>query len=224
MMDYHIGQKVSGHITGIKPYGAFVVLDDHVQGLIHISECKTGVVRALKNELKIGQKVVVTVLDIEQYNNKISLSLRQDDIMLKQPRKIKEPILNKGKIVSCLVQGFYIFITTFINYCFLIKNGIDHNKAITITYAMLVLSIILAAFQLKSSNITIKEIIKSLKDKFTIFVNTAIIIGLIIMIYVPFFNKIANTTPIDLKWWLYIIVAAFITVIPFDISKKINQG
>ena len=84
MMDYHIGQKVSGHITGIKPYGAFVVLDDHVQGLIHISECKTGVVRALKNELKIGQKVVVTVLDIEQYNNKISLSLRQDDIMLKQ--------------------------------------------------------------------------------------------------------------------------------------------
>jgi len=65
-------------ITGIKTYGAFVVLDDHVQGLIHISECKTGVVRALKNELKIGQKVVVTVLDIEQYNNKISLSLRQD--------------------------------------------------------------------------------------------------------------------------------------------------
>ena len=143
-----------------------------------------------------------------------------DDIMLKQPRNIKEPILNKGKIASCLVQGFYIFITTFINYCFLIKNGIDHNKAITITYAMLVLSIILAAFQLKSSNITIKEIIKSLKDKFTIFVNAAIIIGLIIMIYVPFFNKIANTTPIDLKWWLYIIVAAFITVIPFDISKK----
>lgn len=83
-MDYHIGQKISGHITGIKPYGAFVVLDDHVQGLIHISECKTGVVRALKNELKIGQKVVVTVLDIEQYNNKISLSLRQDDIMVKQ--------------------------------------------------------------------------------------------------------------------------------------------
>ncbi|WP_294977338.1 CvfD/Ygs/GSP13 family RNA-binding post-transcriptional regulator [uncultured Leuconostoc sp.] len=94
-MNYHIGQKISGHITGIKPYGAFVVLDDHVQGLIHISECKSGVVRELKNELKIGQEVLVTVLDIEQYNNKISLSLRQDDIMLKQGLPKKNTSLRK---------------------------------------------------------------------------------------------------------------------------------
>ncbi|MFT9389451.1 MULTISPECIES: CvfD/Ygs/GSP13 family RNA-binding post-transcriptional regulator [Leuconostoc] len=80
-MTYHIGQKLKGRITGIQPYGAFVMLDDHTQGLIHISECRSGVVRDLKNELEIGKEVVVTVLDIEQYTNKISLSLRQDSLL-----------------------------------------------------------------------------------------------------------------------------------------------
>ena len=41
-MTYHIGQKLKGRITGIQPYGAFVMLDDHTQGLIHISECNFG--------------------------------------------------------------------------------------------------------------------------------------------------------------------------------------
>ena len=69
-MTYHIGQKLKGRITGIQPYGAFVMLDDHTQGLIHISECRSGVVHDLNHELQIGEEVVVTVLDIEQYTNK----------------------------------------------------------------------------------------------------------------------------------------------------------
>lgn len=82
IMTYHIGQELEGRITGIQPYGAFVVLNDHTQGLIHISECKSGIVQDLKNELCVGKKVKVTVLDIEQYTGKISLSLRQDNMPL----------------------------------------------------------------------------------------------------------------------------------------------
>ena len=37
-----IGQKIQGTITAIKPYGAFVSLEDGTTGLIHISEIKTG--------------------------------------------------------------------------------------------------------------------------------------------------------------------------------------
>ena len=51
-MKYSVGQKLKGRITGIQPYGAFVSLDDHTQGLIHISECKSGIVRDLNGELK----------------------------------------------------------------------------------------------------------------------------------------------------------------------------
>ena len=37
-----IGDKLKGVITGIKPYGAFVSLENGTTGLIHISEIKTG--------------------------------------------------------------------------------------------------------------------------------------------------------------------------------------
>lgn len=86
IMTYHIGQKVTGYVTGIQLYGAFVALDDHTQGLIHISECKSGIVRDLKDELRIGKKVEVVVLDIEQYTQKISLSLRQENMVTNQTR------------------------------------------------------------------------------------------------------------------------------------------
>ncbi|MBQ1342265.1 MAG: S1 RNA-binding domain-containing protein, partial [Erysipelotrichaceae bacterium] len=37
-MNYRIGQVVQGTVTGIKPYGAFVKVDDRYDGMIHISE------------------------------------------------------------------------------------------------------------------------------------------------------------------------------------------
>ena len=37
-MQYRIGQTVEGKVTGIQPYGAFVMLDRQTCGLIHISE------------------------------------------------------------------------------------------------------------------------------------------------------------------------------------------
>lgn len=81
IMKYSVGQKLKGRITGIQPYGAFVSLDNHTQGLIHISECKSGIVRDLNGELKVGKEVNIVIMDIEQYNGKISLSLRQDEMI-----------------------------------------------------------------------------------------------------------------------------------------------
>lgn len=95
-MSYYVGQKVKGKITGIQPYGAFVALDEHTQGLIHISECKSGVVRDLKHELTLGKEVEVVIMDIEQYNGKISLSLRQEDMhVYSQAPLIKNTNLRK---------------------------------------------------------------------------------------------------------------------------------
>lgn len=73
---FHIGDVVEGTVTGVQPYGAFVQLDDHHQGLIHISECRSAFIREISNELVVGQKVKVMVLDIDIYSGKISLSRR----------------------------------------------------------------------------------------------------------------------------------------------------
>lgn len=75
-MNYRIGDIVTGKVTGIQPYGVFVLLDDRTQGLIHISECQHGFVQALDDKFKIGQRLEVAILDIDEFSGKISLSLR----------------------------------------------------------------------------------------------------------------------------------------------------
>ncbi|MBM7642215.1 S1 RNA-binding domain-containing protein [Streptococcus loxodontisalivarius] len=71
-----IGDKIKGTITGIKPYGAFVSLDNETTGLIHISEIKTGYIDNIFNTLSIGQEVLVQVVDFDEFTKKASLSLR----------------------------------------------------------------------------------------------------------------------------------------------------
>lgn len=75
-MSYRIGDILTGQVTGIQPYGVFVLLDDQTQGLVHISECSTGFVDDLHNVVHVGDVVKVLVLDIDEYSHKISLSLR----------------------------------------------------------------------------------------------------------------------------------------------------
>ncbi|EKS17964.1 hypothetical protein HMPREF9186_01732 [Streptococcus sp. F0442] len=71
-----IGDKLEGTITGIQPYGAFVELESGVTGLIHISEIRSGYVSNIQDILSIGEKVFVQVIDVDEYTNKASLSLR----------------------------------------------------------------------------------------------------------------------------------------------------
>ncbi|GBG94675.1 RNA-binding protein [Ligilactobacillus salitolerans] len=89
MSDYRIGQVVQGKVTGIQPYGAFVSLDEHNQGLVHISECHNGYVDDVNSILHLGQEVNVMVIDIDLYTQKISLSIRclEKPFDFSQPRK-----------------------------------------------------------------------------------------------------------------------------------------
>lgn len=75
-MNYRIGDIITGKVTGIQPYGVFVLLDEHHQGLIHISECQHGFVKALSELFKVGERVSVVILDIDEFSGKISLSVR----------------------------------------------------------------------------------------------------------------------------------------------------
>ena len=140
-------------------------------------------------------------------------------IMSEKPRNIDEPILNLKTTIKSISQGILIFIVTFITYLYLIKNNIDTKLSITITYSILVLSIILIAYQLKSNNSTIKSFLEGLKDKISLMVNTTILLGLLLLIYIPFLNKTANTHPLELKHWIYIILLTLLAVLPFDIMK-----
>ena len=73
---YQTGDTVSGKVTGIQPYGAFVALDDQTQGLVHISEITHGYVKEVSEYLAVGQEVDVKVLEVDEKSKKISLSIR----------------------------------------------------------------------------------------------------------------------------------------------------
>lgn len=83
-----IGDKLEGKITGIQAYGAFVELADGTTGLIHISEVKTGYVENIRESLKVGQEVLVQIVDLDEYTGKASLSLRTlEEEKQKLPRR-----------------------------------------------------------------------------------------------------------------------------------------
>lgn len=71
-----VGNIVTGKVTGIQPYGAFVALNDSMQGLVHISEITHGYVKDIHDYLKIGDEVTVKILSIDKDVGKISLSIR----------------------------------------------------------------------------------------------------------------------------------------------------
>lgn len=89
---YKVGDIVSGKVTGIQPYGAFVALDANTQGLVHISEITYGFVKSITDHLNVGDIVRVKILDIADNDEKISLSLRA---LQAKPIKRKEQLPRK---------------------------------------------------------------------------------------------------------------------------------
>lgn len=73
---YEAGEKLTGKVTGIQPYGAFISLDENTQGLVHISEITYGFVKDVNEFLSIGEEVEVKVLEVNEEAEKISLSIR----------------------------------------------------------------------------------------------------------------------------------------------------
>jgi len=91
-----VGQIINGKVTGIQPYGAFVALNDEVQGLVHISEVTHGFVKDINDHLSVGDEVSVKVLNIDEEKNKVSLSIRATE---EAPKKqAKAPAKKQAKV------------------------------------------------------------------------------------------------------------------------------
>jgi len=75
---YPVGSKVHGKVVNLVPYGAFVELEEGVEGLIHITEFSwTKRINKPSEVLRVGDEVDAVVLDIQKDEQKISLGVRQ---------------------------------------------------------------------------------------------------------------------------------------------------
>jgi len=87
---YPIGSIVEGTVVRLAPFGAFVSLEDGVDGLVHISQIANKRIEKPEDELSPGQVISVKVVDIDTENHKVSLSKREADAILNPPAEEDE--------------------------------------------------------------------------------------------------------------------------------------
>ncbi len=74
---YQVGQLVRGVVTNVLSFGAFVRLEEGLEGLVHISELAEGNFLHPRNVVKEGDEVTVRILSIDRENHRLGLSLRR---------------------------------------------------------------------------------------------------------------------------------------------------
>ncbi|MER0075396.1 30S ribosomal protein S1 [Corynebacterium sp. KPL3739] len=74
-----VGQIVPGKVTKLVPFGAFVRVEEGIEGLVHISELAQRHVEVPDQVVTVGQEVMVKVIDIDLERRRISLSVKQAD-------------------------------------------------------------------------------------------------------------------------------------------------
>ena len=78
---YQIGERVSGRVVSLADYGAFIALEEGVEGLVHISEMSwTKRVRHPSELLNVGDNVECMILGVDTSNRRISLGLKQTEV------------------------------------------------------------------------------------------------------------------------------------------------
>jgi uncharacterized protein len=97
--DLQPGMNLSGVVTNVTAFGAFVDIGVHQDGLVHVSELAEGFVKDPHAAVKVNQRVKVRVLAVDLERNRISLSMRQPGSRPEEKRekKLKE---KKGEIGS----------------------------------------------------------------------------------------------------------------------------
>lgn len=95
---YHVGDVLSGIVTGATEFGVFVKLEEGLEGLVHISEMDWALVENPKTRYKVGEQVNVKVIEIKE--GKISLSIKA---LTDDPWKVAAAKYHKDQKVDAVV-------------------------------------------------------------------------------------------------------------------------
>ena len=105
---YKVGDLVTGKVTKLASFGAFVGLQHEIDGLVHISQISEERVEKIKNVLKAGQDVSARVIKIDRGERRIGLSIKAaaySDEQLKEEQKMLDA-LKPGEDLVALQHAF----------------------------------------------------------------------------------------------------------------------
>ena len=102
-----LGKKIAGTVSNLTDYGAFVRIEEGVEGLVHVSEMDWTNANARPSKIvKLGQEVNVVVLDVQESKHRISLSMKQAQ---ENPWEAFEATHNKGDKIGVVVKSITDF-------------------------------------------------------------------------------------------------------------------
>jgi len=105
---YKVGDLVTGNVTKLASFGAFVGLKQDIDGLVHISQVSEERTEKIKNVLKVGQEVTARVIKIDKTDRRIGLSIKAaaySNEQLKAEQAILES-LKPGEDLVALQHAF----------------------------------------------------------------------------------------------------------------------
>lgn len=70
------GQIVGGTVTGIQPYGAFIKMDNGIDGLVFIEDLSVARIKSPEERVKVGQKIKCMVKSVDENTGRVSLSYK----------------------------------------------------------------------------------------------------------------------------------------------------
>ena len=109
---YPVGTRVEGRVRNLADFGAFVELEEGIDGLIHISDMSwTKRVRHPSEVLKKGERVDAIVLHVDKANHRISLGLKQvqqDPWQSSVPEKYRVGMDVQGKVIRTTDFGAFV--------------------------------------------------------------------------------------------------------------------
>ena len=105
---HQIGQIVPGKVTKLVPFGAFVRVEEGIEGLVHVSELAERHVEIPEQVVQVGDSVLVKIIDIDLERRRISLSLKQANEGIDVNSEEFDPTLY-GMTASYDDQGNYLY-------------------------------------------------------------------------------------------------------------------
>ncbi len=88
MEKHPVGSTTTGKVVSVVPFGVFVEVEPHLEGLVHVSEVAHNFVKDLNEVVKVGDEVEVKVLNYDEANRKINLSIKA--CLPEEPKPAKE--------------------------------------------------------------------------------------------------------------------------------------
>ncbi len=165
--------------------------------------------------------VVLLELIIDPTSSIVFQRLKAEaNVMKRPPRPLGESLLNFPTIARCLLQGAVIFGVVFLSYLYLIRTGAAQNLASTFAFVTLIFSNVLVVYVLQSDELALKNFFLDFKDKVIVIINVVIVAVLLLLIYIPLFNRLIGAVPLGSLELLAAIGLAILATFVFDLAKR----